>query len=117
MISPRGLSMGGRNVSTFAKFTILLLLFLISFNFNAKWAWRLLFRPNLRPPPIRRMGKSKPDIFMAIRRTLEKIFTHRGVISQTRGSSERLARFVFPIQQSQQMPASGPIRLIAGYAA
>src|SRR5215831_16968282 len=51
---------------------------------------------------------------MAIRRALEKIFTHRGVISQTRGASERLARFVFPVQQSQQMPASGPIRLIAG---
>src|SRR5215510_7749960 len=63
MISPWGFSMGGRNVSTFAKFTILLLLFLISFNFNAKWAWRLLFRPDLRAPPIRRMGKSKPDIF------------------------------------------------------
>src|SRR5262249_33574528 len=53
---------------------------------------------------------------MTVRRTLEKIFTHRGVISQTRGAGERLARFIFPAQQSQQMPASGPKGLVIGDA-
>src|SRR5262249_60980160 len=40
----------------------------------------------------------------------------RGVIIQAAGEREFRAPFVSPVQQSQQMPARGPIRLIAGDA-
>src|SRR5215475_650891 len=70
MISPWGFSMGGRNVSTFAKFTILLLLFLISFNLNAKWAWASLVQTRFTASTHRRMGKSKPDIFHDVSRII-----------------------------------------------
>src|SRR5215467_2066052 len=64
MIRPRGLSMGGRNVSAFIKLAILPLL-QFSFDFNAKSPWRHFIKPDLRLPPIRRMRRSKPDINMS----------------------------------------------------
>src|SRR5215813_1897796 len=51
---------------------------------------------------------------MLVSRTPEEIFTQRGVIRQTRSASECLARFIFPVQQVQPMPASGPIGLVTG---
>src|SRR5215813_857339 len=64
MIRPRGLSIGGRNVSALIKLAILPLL-QFSFDFNAKATWRHFFKPDLPLPPIRRTRRSKPDINMS----------------------------------------------------
>ncbi len=47
---------------------------------------------------------------------LEKVFTQGRVIRQACGASERFSRFAVPIQQLEQMPARGPIRLVIHHA-
>ena len=77
IVSPWGLSIGGRNVSS------------MDFSFC-----------------------SVSIILDVTGRALEKVFTQCRIICQTCGTSERFARFVFLVQQLQQMPACGPIGLI-----
>jgi len=48
--------------------------------------------------------------------SLEKVFTQGRVIRQACGASERFSRFAVPIQQLEQMPARGPIRLVIHHA-
>src|ERR1700677_2054956 len=47
-----------------------------------------------------------------LRRPPEKIFTQRRIVSEACGPSERLPCCVFAIQQSEDVSASGPVRLI-----
>src|SRR5215470_18436799 len=96
--------MGGRNVSAFAKFTILLLLFLISFNLNAKWAWRLLFRPELRPRPIDEWENQNRTYFMMC----PEVIWDGGTIHRSQDVKQFLAAGGAPQIHLERFPAYAP---------